>query len=222
MHFRSPLRYGQPSNAGREVSHFNITTNSQALRDRNDLADASYVKETVSQYSTNHTQMKESLRIELPDEDMYPARPNESTLNFRLAPSTPTKTRNYSPMSRTPTGNQGYVPRSPGLSPISKSPMLNKTGGSFIQELSSFPHLEHQGLSMEEIRQEKSINGEMLKSARSLCEITKLLKNSLQLLKRDVPGAGNMVMQALSKSESHKIEVEDCKRRLREVHSIAL
>ena len=221
MYPRSPLRSAKQYNAGTDISPFNIGPSQNAYTDRGDYP---YQKDSSSQYSTNNTQMKESLQIQLPEDELYPARPNESTLNFRLAPSTPTRTRYASPFSKTPNGGQNYAPRSPGLSPIGKSPLLDKSRNSFLQtqDLSGYSHLEPQTMMAEEFRQEKAINSELIRSARGLSEMAKLLKNALVMLRKDAPGANNFVVHALSKSESHQLEVEDSKRRLREVHMLVL
>jgi hypothetical protein len=86
--------------------------------------------------------------------------------------------------------------------------------------LDTCPLLETHGIYIEDLKNERVVTTEMLRAARNYCEIAKLIKNSLLLLKREAPGNSNLVAQMSSKIDYYRSEVTEAKRRLREIHSV--
>lgn len=159
----------------------------------------------TSQYSTNNTLAR--------DQQLYAAetelqqshsRPLDSYL-YRNVPTTPTRHRSPSPM--------GSAMRK---SPL-RSPIGNKFGSTMLE---ACPQLETHGIFIEDLKNERVVTTEMLRAARNYSEITKLIKNSLLLLKREAPGNSNLVAQMSSKIDYFRSEANEAKRRLREIHSV--
>lgn len=82
------------------------------------------------------------------------------------------------------------------------------------------PHLENHGIYIEDLKTERVVNTDFLRLSKNYLEISKLIKNSIQLLKRDVPGNSNLVTQMCSKIDYFRNEANETKKRLREIHSV--
>lgn len=172
-------------------------------------------KQTVneSQYSTNNTQTKDQV-IEEPVRDM----PLDAFAFTRQLPS-----GLRSPMNG-PRENQEAFTKSPlravipSRSPI-RSPISNKTGCNLV---SDFSHLEQYGITVEDFRTEKAVTNEMLRMARNQIEITKLLKNSLILLRKESSGSSTMIQQMNLKVNALKSEVQESKKKLFEICNVTV
>lgn len=205
-------------NFQQEGSYFDANATLRSQHDDNEsvTSEQSYQKEAMqeSQYSTNHTHMKNQLVIEDLGEEMEA----QSKFNF----TRPLDSELRSPINRAREGVRDYsrspigtrriqMPTSPLYSPYSQKSQV---------QLSEFPQLEQHGITLDDFKKERSINSEMLKIAKNQLEILKMLKNSISLVTREIPGAYNILSQSKFKAESLTLEVQESKRKIRENHSI--
>ena len=105
-------------------------------------------------------------------------------------------------------------------SPIASRSPVRSAYSQQTTQLTDFPMLEEHGITADDFRRERGVNSEMLRMARNQLEIARLLRNTLAMVRREVPGSYNMVQQASIKADAIRLEVQDSKRRIRENHAV--
>lgn len=189
----------------------------------------------ASQYTTNNTVMRESL-VESRQATAQKENNFTSSYSYQVG-ATPNRNASPSPISyvnRSSVLSKSPVPSRPNIqtkSPI-PSPMRASTYSAYsankpLSSISSSPVimdfcpcLESQGLSMEDLKNEKAVNSELAKIAKDYLDMAKLLQNTVSLLKRDISGSCHLASQHLSRTVALKADADDAKRRLSELHSV--
>lgn len=189
----------------------------------------------VSQYSTNLTanrdQVVETRQSTSHKENTY----TSQIYSYQGAPLTPTRNRSPSPigfnmarsqvLTKSPTPSRySATPKSPMASPMRASYSMSRTSIIPLTPivLEQCPLLEAYGLYVDNVKTERAVNAELTKMAKDLFEMAKLLKNSVALLKRDLPGSCSLATQMISKNDFYKNEVTEAKKRLSELHAVVM
>lgn len=146
---------------------------------------------SASQYATNATLRKE----ESPQKKLLQLRPQPRHTQSRQA-----------------------VDRSPSPMKPSLRSDLSLSSSLFVPQPS--PGFSIEGVSVEQINNERNVNRELLKIAKSYLEAAKLVKAAVQGVTKRVPGANLLAAQVQSKLPRHLEEVRQCKLKLEENYSV--
>lgn len=183
----------RPQDKGESIGTVNDFRFSDRFQDEN--RDPNHKADNASQYSTNATARKEELCQPL----LLSLKPEHPLLQSRLP-------------------KQSAVGLSPSPIRSAVKSELNFSSSVFLPNPS--PTFSIEGVSIEQINNERQINRELLKVAKNYLEVAKLIKAAVQGVVKRVPGANLLTAQAQSKCPRHLEEVKQSKLKLQENYSV--